>query len=91
MLPPPLESACSGVVSLRSVRLICFIAELNGLDLYQGDVSNAYLKSHCNVQFRWANQSSEPTACRKIILKEVSTKIAHTPKCEVSKKRNRQR
>ena len=47
VLPPPLESVCSGVVSLRSIRLICFIAELNGLDLYQGDISNACLESYC--------------------------------------------
>ena len=47
VLPPPLESVCSGVVSLRSIRLICFIAELNSLDLCQGDISNACLESHC--------------------------------------------
>ena len=47
VLPPPLESVYSGVVSLRSICLICFIAELNGLDLYQGDISNACLESHC--------------------------------------------
>ena len=47
MLPPPLESVHAGVVSLRSVRLICFIAELNGLDLCQGDISNACLESCC--------------------------------------------
>ena len=35
------------VVSLRSTRLICFIAELNSLDLYQGDISNACLESYC--------------------------------------------
>ena len=49
VLPPPLESVCSGVVSLRSVRLMCFIAELNGLDLCQGDVSNACLESCCTA------------------------------------------
>ena len=31
-LPTPLEYVCSGVVSLSSVRLICFIAESNGLE-----------------------------------------------------------
>ena len=49
VLPPPLESVHSGVVSLRSVRLMCFIAELNGLDSYQGDISNAYLESYCTA------------------------------------------
>ena len=33
VLPPPLESIYSGVISLPSIRLVCFIAELNGLDL----------------------------------------------------------
>ena len=47
VLPPPLESVCAGVVSLRSVRLVCFIAELNALDLCQGDISNACLESCC--------------------------------------------
>ena len=46
MVPPPLESVYSGVVSLRSIRLIAFIGELNGLSLFQGDISNAYLESY---------------------------------------------
>ena len=39
----PLDSVYSGVVSLRSLRLVLFIAELNGLNLIQADVSSAYL------------------------------------------------
>ena len=42
---PPLESVYSGVVSLRSLRLMIFIAELNGLELYAADVGNAYLEA----------------------------------------------
>jgi hypothetical protein len=38
---PPIESVYSGVVSLRSLRLMIFIAELNGLELYAADVGNA--------------------------------------------------
>ena len=34
---PPLESVYSGVVSLRSLRLVIFLAELNGLQLYAVD------------------------------------------------------
>ena len=45
MLPPPLESVYSGVASLRSIRLIAFIGELNDLSLFQGDISNAYCES----------------------------------------------
>ena len=42
----PAESVYSGVVSLRSVRLIAFLAELNGLQLWASDISNAYLEAY---------------------------------------------
>ena len=42
---PPLESVYSGVVSLRSLRMMIFLAELNGLKLYAADVGNAYLEA----------------------------------------------
>jgi len=41
----PLESVYSGVVSLQSLRLVIFLAELNGLTLFQADVGNAYLEA----------------------------------------------
>ena len=42
---PPLSSIYSGVVSLCSVQLIVFLAELNGLELWGADVGNAYLEA----------------------------------------------
>ena len=42
----PVESVYSGVVSLRGVRLVIFLAELNGLQVYQTDVGNAYLEAY---------------------------------------------
>ena len=42
---PPLDSVYSGIVSLRSLRLVIFFAELNGLQLYAADVGNAYLEA----------------------------------------------
>lgn len=39
---PNTESVYSGVVSLRGIRLIVFLAELNGLELWGADVGNAY-------------------------------------------------
>ena len=42
----PGESVYSGVVSLRSIRLILLIGELNGLQTYQADVGNAYLEAY---------------------------------------------
>ena len=41
----PLDSVYSGVVSLRSLRIVLFLAELNDLELYGADVSNAYLEA----------------------------------------------
>jgi len=42
---PPLESVHSGVVSLRSIRIVVFLAELNGLEVFNADVGNAYLEA----------------------------------------------
>lgn len=42
----PTESVYSGVVSLRGIRLLTFISELNGLDLWATDIGNAYLEAH---------------------------------------------
>jgi len=41
----PLESVYSGVVSIRSIRLVAFLAEHNGLELWATDIGNAYLES----------------------------------------------
>jgi hypothetical protein len=41
----PLESVCSSVVSLRGLRIVIFLAELNGLDLCATDIGNAYLEA----------------------------------------------
>ena len=42
----PVESVYSSVVSLRGIRILTFIAEHNGLDLWATDVGNAYLESY---------------------------------------------
>ena len=42
----PLESVYSGVVSLRGIRLLTFISELNSLDLWATDIGNAYLEAN---------------------------------------------
>ena len=43
---PPLESVYSGVVLLRSLRIVIFLAELNELELWGADIGNAYLEAH---------------------------------------------
>jgi hypothetical protein len=40
-----LESMYSGVISLRGLRIVIFLSELNGLDLWATDISNAYLEA----------------------------------------------
>ncbi len=41
----PTESVYSGVVSLRSFRLVTFLAELNSLKFWATDIGNAYLEA----------------------------------------------
>ena len=44
----PTESAYAGVVSLRGLRMVLFLAELNGYVPYAADVSSAYLTAKTN-------------------------------------------
>ncbi len=41
----PLESVYSSVVSLRGLRIVTFLSELNGLDLWATDIGNAYFEA----------------------------------------------
>ena len=40
----PLSSVYSGVVSLRGIKLVLFIAELNGLESWGTEICNAYIE-----------------------------------------------
>ena len=42
----PCEAVYYGVAALRSLRVVCLLAELNGLKLTGGHVRNAYLKAY---------------------------------------------
>ena len=42
----PVESIYSGVVSLRSLRMVVFLFQLNGLEIWGADVGNAYLEAY---------------------------------------------
>ena len=44
MTPEPDKAVYSSVATLRSLRIVIFLAELNGLNLMQGDVGNTYLE-----------------------------------------------
>ena len=41
----PSSSIYSGVVSLRAIRLVLFLAELNNLESWSTDVGNAHLEA----------------------------------------------
>ena len=48
-LPPePVENIYSGVVSLRHLRLVIFLGELNNLELWGADIGNAYLEAYAH-------------------------------------------
>jgi hypothetical protein len=42
----PADSIYSGVVSLPGIRIVTFLAELNGLELWNTNIGNAYLESY---------------------------------------------
>lgn len=45
LTPVPVENVYSGVVYIRSIRLVIFLAELNKLDVWGADIGNAYLEA----------------------------------------------
>lgn len=71
LTPVPVESVYSGVVSLRGVRLVTFIAELNGLDLWATDIGNAYLeaKTKEKVYIVAGPEFGEREGCNLVIYK----------------------
>ena len=42
---PNMDTYYSSVVSLRSMRMVIFLSELNDLELCAGDIGNAYLEA----------------------------------------------
>ena len=46
LTPEPVENIYPGVVSLRHLRLVIFLGELNNLELWGADIGNAYLEAY---------------------------------------------
>ena len=46
LTPEPAGNIYSGVVSLRQLRLVIFLGELNNRELWGADIGNAYLETH---------------------------------------------
>ena len=51
MTPEPEEAVYSSVATLRSLHIIIFLAELNGLTFMQGNIGNTYLDTQEKVYF----------------------------------------
>ena len=45
LTPDPIESIYSGIVSIRSIRLVIVLAKLNKLEVWEADIGNAYLEA----------------------------------------------
>ena len=45
LTPDPIESIYSGVVSIRTLRLVIFLAKLSNLEVWGADIGNAYLEA----------------------------------------------
>ena len=45
LTPDPIQSIYSGVVSIRSLRLVIFLAKLNNLEVWRADIGNAYVEA----------------------------------------------
>ena len=50
LTPEPAGNINSDVVSLRHLRLVIFLGELNNLELWGADIGNAYLEAHTQEQ-----------------------------------------
>ena len=68
---PPLESVYSSVVSLRGIRMISFLAELNKMELWSTDIGNAYLESYTKekVYIIAGPEFGEMEGCKLVIQK----------------------
>ena len=65
----PIDSVYSSVVSLRGIRLITFLAELNNLEVWATDIGNAYLESktkelvHVRPCWTWIRRITREHSC----------------------------
>ena len=69
MTPEPEELVYSSVATLCSLCIVVFLTELNGLNLMQGDIGNAYLESYTQekVYFIAGPEFGQDAGCTFII------------------------
>ena len=53
MTGPNTDTYYSSVVSLRDMRMMIFLAELNSMELIAADIGNAYLEAYTNEKVRF--------------------------------------
>ena len=46
LTPKPVENIYSGIVSIRHLRLLIFLGQLNNLELWGADIANTYLEGY---------------------------------------------
>eukprot|EP00957_Ditylum_brightwellii_P117371 8951531-Ditylum_brightwellii.AAC.1 len=51
MTEPNTDTYYSSMVSLRTMRMMIFLAELNGMELIAADVGNAYLEAYTDEKY----------------------------------------
>ena len=78
----PIESTYSAVVSLLGVRMITFLAELNGMDLWSTDIGNAYLESYTSEKVCFvAGAEFGPLAGHTLIIQKAQYGLKSSGKC----------
>jgi hypothetical protein len=61
----PVNSVYSGVVTLAGVRIVTFLAEHNGMELWGTDIGNAYLESYTKRRRSYASQQDQSLGSKK--------------------------
>ena len=78
----PIESTYLAVVSLLGVQMITFLAELNGMDLWSTNISNAYLESHTSEKVCFvAGAKFGPLAGHALIIHKAQCGLKSSGKC----------
>ena len=78
----PIESTYSAVVALLGVRVITFLSELNGLELWNTDIGNAHLESHTSEKVCFvAGAEFGELAGRTLIICKAQCGLKSSGKC----------
>ena len=83
----PIDSVHSSVVSLRAIRILTFIAELNDMEVWCTDIGNAYLESYTKEKVyiiageEFGNRAGHTLILRKAIYGLKSSGLRWSERC----------